>query len=253
MELFNLTGRTALITGGSRGIGFALAEGLARAGASIILNGRDGDALDAAVQRLRGHGVAVSSARFDVTEPTQVHEAVNGLLAAGADIDILINNAGVQRRAPLHEFADEDWRDLMRTNLDSIYFVSKAVVPHMIERGRGKIINIASVQAELARPTIAPYTASKGAVRNLTRGMCADWAQYGIQVNAIAPGYFNTPLNKALVDDPAFDAWLCGRTPARRWGALEDLQGIAVLLASRASDYINGQTIFVDGGMTVVV
>lgn len=253
MELFNLTGRTALITGGSRGIGFALAEGLARAGASIILNGRDGDALDAAVQRLRGHGVAVSSARFDVTEPTQVHEAVNCLLAAGADIDILINNAGVQRRAPLHEFADEDWRDLMRTNLDSIYFVSKAVVPHMIERGRGKIINIASVQAELARPTIAPYTASKGAVRNLTRGMCADWAQYGIQVNAIAPGYFNTPLNKALVDDPAFDAWLCGRTPARRWGALEDLQGIAVLLASRASDYINGQTIFVDGGMTVVV
>jgi gluconate 5-dehydrogenase len=189
----------------------------------------------------------------DVTDREAVVAAVDAIEKDVGAIDILVNNAGIQRRAPLHEFNDEDWHALMRTNLDSVYFLSKAVAPQMIERGRGKIINIASVQADLARPTIAPYTASKGAVRNLTRGMCADWARFGIQVNAIAPGYFDTPLNKALVEDPAFHGWLCGRTPAGRWGRLEDLQGLAVLLASSASDYINGQTIFVDGGMTVVV
>ncbi len=253
MDLFNLAGRTALITGGSRGIGLAIAEGLADAGASLILNGRDKDTLAAAADRLAARGASVRIAAFDVTDSEQVRNAIAQLEEDGAGIDILVNNAGIQRRAPLHEFADEDWHELMRANLDSVYFVSKAVVPQMIARGRGKIINIASVQAELARPTIAPYAASKGAVRNLTRGMCADWARFGIQVNAIAPGYFDTPLNKALVEDPAFDAWLCGRTPAGRWGRLSDLHGAAVLLASAASDYINGQTIFVDGGMTVVV
>lgn len=253
MDLFNLNGRTALITGGSRGIGFAIAEGLAMAGARVVLNGRDRGSLKAAADGLRSKGFDVLSSAFDVTEPSQVREAVAALVSQGVSIDILVNNAGIQRRAPLHEFTDEDWHELMRTNLDSVYFVSKAVAPQMIERGSGKIINIASVQAELARPTIAPYTASKGAVRNLTRGMCADWARYGIQVNAIAPGYFDTPLNKALIDDPKFDAWLCSRTPAGRWGRLEDLHGAAVMLASRASDYINGQTIFVDGGMVVVV
>lgn len=252
-DKFSLAGRTALVTGGSRGIGYAIAEGLAGAGAALILNGRSPETLEAAAAQLAAGGATVSTAAFDVSDAAQVREGVAHLGAAGTQIDILVNNAGIQRRAPLHEFADEDWHALMRTNLDSVYFVSKAVVPQMIERGKGKIINIASVQAELARPTIAPYTASKGAVRNLTRGMCADWAPLGIQVNAIAPGYFDTPLNKALVEDPAFDTWLRGRTPAGRWGRLEDLQGIAVLLASSASDYINGQTIFVDGGMTVAV
>lgn len=253
MDLFSLAGKTALITGGSRGIGFAIAEALAGAGATVVLNGRDGGALEAAAERLRASGFQALTSTFDVTEPEQVGDAVSTLTMQGIEIDILVNNAGIQRRAPLHEFADDDWRELMRTNLDSVYFVSKAVAPQMIERGQGKIINIASVQAELARPTIAPYTASKGAVRNLTRGMCADWARYGIQVNAIAPGYFDTPLNKALVEDAKFDAWLCSRTPAGRWGKLEDLHGAAVMLASRASDYINGQTIFVDGGMVAVV
>ncbi|BBB14536.1 glucose 1-dehydrogenase [Sphingopyxis sp. FD7] len=253
MEMFSLAGRTALVTGGAGGIGFALAEGLARAGASVVLNGRNTDALEDAAARLEKQGARVSVAAFDVTDAVEVRDAVATLMDGGTTIDILVNNAGIQRRAALHEFDDADWHALMRTNLDSVYLVSKALAPAMIERGRGKIINIASVQAELARPTIAPYAASKGAVRNLTRGMCADWARFGIQVNAIAPGYFDTPLNKALVDDPAFDSWLRARTPAGRWGRLEDLQGIAVLLASPASDYINGQTIFVDGGMTVVV
>jgi gluconate 5-dehydrogenase len=235
VDLFNLEGRTALITGGSRGIGYALAEGLAKAGASVILNGRDRNALDTAAGQLAAGGTSVRTAAFDVTHAGQVQEGVRLLEARGVQIDILVNNAGIQRRAPLHEFADEDWHELMRTNLDSVYFVSKAVVPQMIARGQGKIINIASVQAELARPTIAPYAASKGAVRNLTRGMCADWARYGIQVNAIAPGYFDTPLNKALVDDPAFDAWLCGRTPAGRWGRLSSPPTLRTISTARPS------------------
>jgi len=252
--MFDLSGRTALITGGSRGIGLSLAQAFAKAGAAVILNGRDHAALDQAAAAMRDSGSgSVTTAAFDVTDVAAVRAGIAAIEADGTAIDILVNNAGIQRRAPLHEFSDDDWHELMRTNLDSVYFVSKAVAQGMIARGRGKIINIASVQAELARPTIAPYTASKGAIRNLTRGMCADWARFGIQTNAIAPGYFDTPLNKALVEDPTFDAWLKGRTPAGRWGRLEDLHGLATLLASPASDFICGQTMFVDGGVTAVI
>ena len=252
MSLFSLEGRTALVTGAGRGIGYAIAEALAQAGARVFLNGRSAEALETAVGRLRGAGLKADVARFDVTDPAEVAQGVTAIEAAGP-LDILVNNAGIQRRAPLDQFKDEDWRELMSVNVDSVYYVSKAVAPAMIERGQGKIINIASVQSELARPGIAPYTASKGAVRNLTRGMCADWARHGLQINAIAPGYFATPLNQALVEDPAFDDWLRKRTPAGRWGKLEDLHGIAVFLASSASDFVNGQTIYVDGGITSVI
>ena len=253
MNLFNLSGRLALITGASRGIGYAIAEAFAQAGASVILNGRSQAALDEAAAELRRQGRSVETATFDVTSPTQVAEAIARIESEVGPVDILVNNAGIQRRAPLEQFDDRDWRELMSTNLDSIYYVSKAVAPYMIERGRGKIINIGSVQCELARPGIAPYTASKGAVKNLTKGMCADWAKYGLQINAVGPGYFATPLNKALVEDPAFDEWLRKRTPAGRWGQLEDLHGVAVFLASSASDFVNGQTIYVDGGITSVI
>jgi gluconate 5-dehydrogenase len=253
MDLFDLGGRTALVTGASRGIGFTVATALARAGARVILNGRTSAPLVDAVAKLRAAGAVAESAVFDVTQPAAVAAAVDDIEAAQGPIDILVNNAGIQRRAPLEQFSDTDWRELMATNLDSVYYVSKAVARHMIARGRGKIINIGSVQCELARPGIAPYTASKGAVRNLTRGMCADWARHGLQINAIAPGYFDTPLNKALVEDRSFDEWLRKRTPAGRWGHLEDLHGIAVLLASGASDFINGQTLYVDGGITAVI
>lgn len=253
MDLFNLTGRTALITGAARGIGFAVAEALASAGAHVILNGRTAAPLDAAAHTLRNSGARVDISIFDVTNAAQATLAIDTVEATIAPIDILVNNAGIQRRAPLERFDDNDWRQLMATNVDSVYYVSKVVARHMIARGRGKIINIASVQSELARPGIAPYTASKGAVKNLTKGMCADWARYGLQINAIGPGYFATPLNKALADDPVFNDWLLKRTPAGRWGNLKDLHGAAVFLASSASDFINGQTIYVDGGILAVI
>ncbi len=251
--MFDLSGRTALITGSGQGIGLAIAEGLAKAGARIVLNGRRPEPLECAAHALRDRGADVLISVFDVTDVAAVRQAIDGLEASGVVIDILVNNAGIQKRRTLEDFEPEDWRALMAANVDSVFYVGQAVARHMIKRGRGKIINIASVQSEAARPTIAPYTASKGAIRNLTKGMCADWAKHGIQVNAIGPGYFVTPLNKALADDPEFDAWLKKRTPAGRWGRLEDLHGIAVFLASGASDFVNGQTIHVDGGLLSVL
>jgi gluconate 5-dehydrogenase len=253
VNLFNLSGKTALITGSARGIGYAIAAALTQAGARVILNSRSPQVLATAAEQLRGTGGAVETCAFDVCDPAAVEAAIEGIERTIAPIDILVNNAGMQRRAPLEQFRNEDWRELMATNLDSVYYVSKAVAVHMIGRGRGKIINIGSVQCELARPGIAPYTAAKGAVKNLTKGMCADWARHGLQINAIGPGYFATPLNKALVEDPVFDDWLRKRTPAGRWGRLEDLHGAAVFLASSASDFINGQTLYVDGGILAVI
>jgi gluconate 5-dehydrogenase len=253
VNLFNLSGRTALITGSARGIGYAIAEALTRAGARVVLNSRTPEALAAAAVQLRGQGGVVETCAFDVCDPDAVEAAVAHIERTIAPIDILVNNAGMQRRGPLDQFRNEDWRELMATNLDSVYYVSKAVAVHMISRGRGKIINIGSVQCELARPGIAPYTAAKGAIKNLTKGMCADWARHGLQINAIGPGYFATPLNKALVEDPVFDEWLRKRTPAGRWGRLEDLHGAAVFLASGAADFINGQILYVDGGILAVI
>jgi gluconate 5-dehydrogenase len=248
-SLFDLSGRRALVTGSSQGIGLSLALGLGRAGASLVLNGRGRDKLDAAVATLRAEGLTVEAAAFDVADPQAVRAGVDRIEAEIGPIDVLVNNAGIQRRKPLEDFEVETWREVMRTNLDSVFFVGQAVARHMIPRGRGKIINIASLQSEAARYSIAPYTASKGAVKNLTKGMCTDWARHGLQVNAIGPGYFVTPLNQALVDDPQFDAWLKGRTPAGRWGRVEELQGAAIFLASAASDFVNGQVLYVDGGV----
>ncbi len=253
MSLFSLANKTALVTGSSRGIGFAIAQALGGAGARLILNGRDEVALTQAAAQLRAAGIVAETAVFDVTNAAAVNAGIDAIESTLGPIHVLVNNAGIQRRAPLDSFDDADWRELMATNLDSVYFVSKAVARHMIARRAGKIINIGSVQCELARPGIAPYTASKGAVKNLTKGMCADWARHGLQINAIGPGYFDTPLNKALVADPVFDEWLKKRTPAGRWGKLEDLHGAAVFLASPASDFINGQILYVDGGIVSVI
>jgi gluconate 5-dehydrogenase len=252
LDAFNLSGRRALITGSSAGIGLALAEALAQAGAHVILNGRTASKVEAAAQALQTQGFSVNTAVFDVTEANPVREAVAHIETEGP-IDILINNAGMQIRGPLHEYQDEDWHTIMKTNLDSVYFVGQAVAKKMIPRGRGKIINICSVQSELGRPGIAPYTATKGAVKMLTKGMAIDWGQFGIQVNGIGPGYFKTELNQKLVDDPTFSSWLVGRTPSRRWGDVQDLGGAAVFLASDASRFVNGHILYVDGGVTATL
>jgi len=249
-ELFDLAGKRALVTGSSQGIGFALAQGLGEHGAEIVLNGRDEGKLASAAAKLKDDGHKVSVAGFDVTNAQAAKEGVEAIETNIGAIDILINNAGMQFRSPLEEFPVEKWEQLLATNISSAFYVGQAVARHMIPRGRGKIINIASVQSELARPGIAPYTATKGAIRNLTRGMCTDWAKHGLQVNAIAPGYFKTPLNQALVDNPEFSAWLEKRTPAARWGNVEELVGAAVFLSGKSSSFVNGHTLYVDGGIT---
>nr|WP_236012563.1 SDR family oxidoreductase [Methylobacterium ajmalii] len=247
--MFDLSGRRALVTGSSQGIGLSLALGLGRAGAAIVLNGRDAAKLDGAVAELRNEGITAEAAAFDVSDAAAVKAGVDRIEAEIGPLDILVNNAGIQRRAPLEEYSVETWHELMRVNLDSVFYVGQAVARHMIGRKRGKIINIASLQSEAARYSIAPYTASKGAVKNLTKGMCTDWARHGLQVNGIGPGYFATPLNQALIENPDFDAWLRNRTPAGRWGRVEELQGAAIFLASSASDFVNGQILYVDGGV----
>ena len=234
------------MTGSSQGIGLALARGLAKAGAEVVLNGRDPAKLDAAAASLPGARLLA----FDATDHAAVRAAVDGFEAASGPIDILVNNAGMQHRSPLEDFPPEAFERLLHTNISSVFNVGQAAARHMIARGRGKIINIASVQTALARPGIAPYAATKGAVGNLTKGMATDWAKYGLNCNAIAPGYFDTPLTAALVADPAFSAWLHQRTPAGRWGRVEELVGACVFLASDASSFVNGHILYVDGGIT---
>lgn len=253
LELFTLKGRIALVTGSSQGIGLALARGLAAAGAHVVLNGRDGAKLEAARRQLAGEGLAVSAAAFDVTDEAAVDAGVARIERETGPIAILVNNAGMQFRTPLEDYPAEKWRELMRVNVESAFLVGKAVARGMIARKAGKIVNICSVQSELGRPSIAPYTATKGAIKMLTKGMCADWAKYGLQVNAIGPGYFKTPLNQALVDNPEFSSWLEKRTPAGRWGEVGELVGAAIFLASDASSFVNGHILYVDGGITSVL
>jgi len=252
--MFDLTGRTALVTGSSRGLGQSLALALAGVGVQVTLHGRDAAALSASADLVQEKtGTRPTTVTFDVTDAAQVESAIGTHLAEYGVPDILVNNAGLQRRAPFTEFSVADWDAIIGSNLSGVFYVSRFVAPGMVERGSGKIINVASVQSMLARQTIAPYSASKGGVAQLTRGMAADLARHNVQVNTISPGYFATDMNAALWQDPEFDAWLKARTPAQRWGRIEELQGTLVYLASAASDFVSGQNIFVDGGMTSVV
>ena len=250
LDRFKLDGRLALVTGSSGGIGEALARGLAAAGATVVINGRTAATVSKIAASIRAEGGLAHEAIFDVTKPTEVNAAVARIGADIGPIDILVNNAGVQRRAPLHEISDETWREVMSTNLDSLFYVSKAVVPQMIPRNRGSIINICSVMSELGRPTVVPYTAAKGGVKMLTKGMAIDWGRHGIRVNGIGPGYFKTPLNAALVADEKFSSWIAGRAPLGRWGDVEELVGAAIYLASDAASFVTGHILYVDGGMT---
>ena len=250
---FDLSGKVALVTGAHRGLGFAIAQGLARAGATVVLNGRDQKALAAATQLLEAQGLAADTALFDVTDREAARAAVATIERAHGHLDILFNNAGIQRRHPFAEFPQADWDALIATNLTAPFIVSQAAVAGMIARKRGKIVHIASLMSELARPSVVPYAAAKGGVRQLTRGMAVELAAHNIQVNAIAPGYFATEMNRALIDNAEFNAWVCKRAPAGRWGQPEELAGLAVFLASSASDYVSGQMIVIDGGMSVAL
>jgi len=252
-KLFDLTGKTALITGSSRGLGLVMAKGLGQAGATVILNGRHQDTLDAAVKALADDGIAAHGFVFDVCDKEQVRRRVALIEESIGAIDILINNAGIQIRSPLEEFEEDNWQKIIDTNLTSAFIVSKYVAQKMIARRRGKIINICSMQSELGRPTISPYAASKGGLKMLTKGMAAEWGKYNIQVNGIGPGYFITEMTQKLVDDEKFNAWLCGRTPANRWGDPKELIGAAIFLSSAASSYVNGHILYVDGGMLACV
>lgn len=252
--LFDISGRTALVTGSSRGIGRALATGLLEAGCTVVLNGRDEELLEAARSELAAAtGGTVHAVAFDVTDPASVVRGVAAVEEAVGGLDILVNNTGAQHRATFLEFPDEDWYRLLDTNLSSAFLVGREVARRMVPRGSGKIVNVTSLQSEVARPGIAPYAATKGALTMLTKGMCADLAPAGIQVNALGPGYVETELTAALVADPDFTAWVVGRTPAGRWGTVEDLVGALLFLCSPASDFVNGQTVYVDGGMLAVL
>ncbi|MDI7862027.1 SDR family oxidoreductase [Rhizobiaceae bacterium n13] len=251
--LFSLEGRTALVTGSSRGLGRAIATGLAEAGARVVLNGIDAARLANAADELRAKGYNVLVEAFDVTDEASVVAAFERLDAAGVAVDILVNNAGIQLRKPIVEFTIAEWHRVLETNLTSAFLVGREAARRMIPRGRGKVINIGSLMSSFARPTVAPYTAAKGGIKLLTQSMAAEWAEHGIQANAIGPGYMLTDMNEALTSNPQFDSWVKGRTPSRRWGRPDELCGAAIFLASSASDYVNGQIINVDGGMSAVL
>jgi gluconate 5-dehydrogenase len=248
-SLFDLSGRTALVTGSSRGLGRAIAEGMAKAGARLIINGTDPARVETAVTEFRSAGHAAEGAAFDVTDEAAIVKAFGSFDAKGIAVDILVNNAGIQMRKPLVEFTSAEWRKVIETNLTSAFIIGREAARRMIARKRGKIINIASLASELARPTVGPYTAAKGGIKTLTKSMAVEWAASGIQANAIGPGYMATDMNQALIQNPDFNSWLMSRIPSKRWGRPDELVGAAIFLASSASDYVNGQIIYVDGGM----
>jgi gluconate 5-dehydrogenase len=252
-ELFSLYGKVVLITGSYQGLGLILARGLGQAGATIVLNGRNQEKLDNAVKQLSEEGLRVSGYAFDVTNSSQIQKTIPKIEKEVGPIDILVNNAGIQRRGPLDQIEETTWREVIDTNLTGLFLVTKQVVQGMIARKAGKIINIGSLQCEISRNTIGPYAASKGGVRLLTKAMATDWGQYNIQVNAIGPGYFLSEMTRPLAENPQFDSWLKARTPMGRWGNQEELVGAAIFLASRASSFVSGHILYVDGGILATI
>ena len=252
-SLFDLSGRTALVTGGGSGLGLAIAQALASGGAKVVLLGRNAAVLEKSAAEIVASGQTAGHVVCDLADANAIHPAVDKVQREHGTIDILVNNAGIQQRAAITEFPKEGWDRMIAVHLSAPFLLAQAVAGGMIERGRGKIINIASIMSDLARPTIVPYAAAKGGLKMLTRGLAVELGGRNIQVNAIAPGFFKTEMNRALIDNPEFDGWVKRRTPAGRWAEPFELAGVALLLASRASNYINGQIIYVDGGLTASV
>ena len=248
-ELFDLSNKIALITGSGQGLGFAIARGLGKAGASLVLNDINEEKLNRAVSILSKEGIAVYGCPFDVTNKKQIQQKITALEKELGSIDILVNNAGIQRRGPLETIEESVWREVIDINLTGAFLTSQRVVPGMIARKSGKIINICSLSSEIGRPTIGPYTASKGGLKMLTKAMAVEWGKHNIQVNSIGPGYFITEMTRVLAENSQFDTWVRSRTPAGRWGNPSELVGTAIFLASPASDFVNGQIIYVDGGI----
>ncbi len=248
-ELFNLSNKIALITGSGQGLGFTIARGLGMAGASLVLNDINEEKLNRAVSILSKEGIAVYGCPFDVTNKKQIHQKISALEKKLGPIDILINNAGIQRRGPLETIEESVWREVIDINLTGAFLTSQRVVLGMIARKSGKIINICSLSSEIGRPTIGPYTASKGGLKMLTKAMAVEWGKHNIQVNGIGPGYFITEMTRVLAKNSQFDNWIRSRTPAGRWGNPSELVGTAIFLASHASSFVNGQIIYVDGGI----
>jgi len=252
-SLFSLEGKVALVTGGYRGLGSSISRGLAECGARIALNGRTKSAVEAAAADFKEAGLEAIPAVFDISDEKAVQAGVKEIENQLGPVDILINNAGIHRRHKLEDMPVEDFKTVVDTNLTAAFIVAKAVVPGMIRRKSGKIVNICFLMSQLARPTTGNYAAAKGGLSMLTRAMAGEWAQHNIQINGIGPGYFETELTRVLKEDPEFNSWICGRTPAGRWGKPEELQGLAVFLASPASSFINGETIYIDGGLSSVI
>ncbi|WP_282778368.1 gluconate 5-dehydrogenase [Phaeodactylibacter xiamenensis] len=254
-QLFDLTGKVALITGGTHGLGMAMAMGLGQAGATLVINGHSSqEKIDKALEAYRAEGITAHGYLFDVTQETAVIDSVARIESEVGPIDILVNNAGIIKRIPLVEMSVEEWDQVIRTDLTGVFIMSKHVVKGMMERGSGKIINICSMMSELGRNTVGAYAAAKGGLKMLTQNMATEWAKHNIQVNGIGPGYFATSQTAPIrVDGHPFNDFIIQRTPAGRWGDPEDLAGTAVFLAAPASDFINGQVIYVDGGILATI
>jgi len=253
MKLFDLKGKNALITGATQGLGFDIAKGLGEAGARLILNARNPAKLEEGLAKMRSFGIEAEGSLFDTTKSEEIVPAIDKIEAEIGPIHILVNNAGIIKRTPLEEMADADFEAVLATNLSGVFKVSKAVIAKMKSRQEGKIINMCSMMSELGRPNVGAYAASKGGLKMLTKNMAAEWASYNVQVNGIGPGYYITELTKPLVEDEKFNTFIINRTPARRWGLPHELAGAAVFLASDASNFVNGQVIYVDGGILAVL